>query len=1786
MKKNTTISRKIRIYLTFIMIIFFIIMTLAVYSKFTKETQWWFDKACENKVISLSNHIEELVRYEDSSSIGNILKLEVEETKELSYLQYNYGIDHEKELKYGIKDEKKITEHVVDIEINNKKIGTLKAYFDKSIVIKKENQFLFMIIVGCTIFLIIFLILVKKIFKSILTNPVSALSKSITKVAQGDISVKVNYKSNDEIGELTNSFQEMMNSLREKDEFTSQMLDSTQAGVTLINAETHKIEYVNPLAEEMIGLDKEEIIGNLCHKFICPSQEGECPISDKGLTVYSSENKLLTADGTEKSILKTVKPIEICNRNMLIETFIDISELKQLQNQIKSNEKKYRNMFQNSSAAIIMTNEMGKIVSLNDRIQDWLGYDKEDFIGMSVLQLPFISKNSRKEIIEEHKKRAAGKEKSVYELEFFAKNGSKHIGKILVNVLKNEIGKTTGEIITILDITEKKRTEVYITKQENRFRSMFNSVSDAIYLMNKDKIIDCNSSAVKLYGMSSKQEFLNTELKDLFPVTQPDGSNSFDKSVEALKKTIKEGSTSLEWVIKTKSGKEITTELTATLIETDDEKFTHVSLKDISKRKQAESKLSERMKEIKALYKLSRIANRKDLKLNEFYHEVVYLIQETWQDPEHIAAKITINDQQISTDNWKATDWIQQADIRVDDELVGKIEVANVKEHSKNEDPPILDEERVLLSDIADRIGKIIERTIVEEKMSTLSRSIEASPVSIVITDNKGIIEYVNPKFTEVSGYTFEEVLGYNPRILKTGKQSSEFYKKLWDTITSGKQWSGEFCNKNKKGKIFWESASISPISNKSGEITHFVAVKEDITKRKEDEKLIEESHNEIKRHSWLVGGLKQLSDRMPGDLKTAKLSKAIVTFLAKYLNAQIGALYLIDEKQENLNLFGTYAYPKSDGISFKLGEGLIGEVAIEKEMLILNDVPDDYISVNSALGGTVPKHLIVSPFIYDDNVVGVIELASLSEFSKNELDFINESMKDIAVAINASQAREKVKDLLEKTIHQAEELQSKQDELRESNLELEEQAEELKVSSEKLKFQQEELQATNEELEEKTESLERQSKEIKDKNKRIEKARKEIEKKAEDLTIASKYKSEFLANMSHELRTPLNSLLILSKNLAENKKENLDNKQVESAEIIYNSGNDLLNLINEILDLSKVEAGKMTTNIEAIDIEDIRAGVNRNFVHQTKKKGLDLLFEISEDIPETINTDRQRVDQIIKNLISNALKFTEKGSITVGFQRPDKDVDLSFSGLNPMKAIAISITDTGIGIPQDKQTAIFEAFQQADGTTSRKFGGTGLGLSISKELSRLLGGELQLKSQEGKGSTFICYLPENAERKSKPDELPERRKTKDRRKKPVASIADVKKRIKRKVKSIEDDRNDISKEDKILLVIEDDLNFAKTLKSECQEKDFKFLHATEGETGLELASNFKPDGIILDIGLPGMSGWEVLDELKEKQDTRHIPVHVMSALDKTIDAFQKGAVSFLTKPVNNDQLNSAFKMIGEFNDNEKKRLLIIEDNDILRKSVIQLLKEDNLEIDDVAEGKAVIAKLHKNKYDCIILDLSLPDISGFDLLNKLDKDDIIKSLPPIIIYTGTDITEEEEFELRKYAKSIIIKGVKSEERLIDETALFLHQVVSDMPVNKQKIIAKLHNSDTIFGDKKILIVDDDMRNVFAVSAALEEKNMKITSAANGKKALEILEEDQNFDLILMDIMMPVMDGYETMGHIRKNSKMNDIPIIALTAKAMKGDKEKCIKAGANDYLTKPLNVDRLLSSMRVWLHK
>lgn len=983
----------------------------------------------------------------------------------------------------------------------------------------------------------------------------------------------------------------------------------------------------------------------------------------------------------------------------------------------------------------------------------------------------------------------------------------------------------------------------------------------------------------------------------------------------------------------------------------------------------------------------------------------------------------------------------------------------------------------------------------------------------------------------------------------------------------------------------------------------------------------LREMSSKNERQNWIKTGVNGLNDKTRGDLEIQELAKNIVTFLSKYLDAPIGALYLPNDDATAFNLAASYAFTHRKGFqnSVKPGEGLIGQAAVEKELISLLDVPEDYIRIGSALGNQVPRNIIALPFVFDGDLYGLIELGSFKEFTDIQIEFLQTISENVAIALNTANARKQMKLLLAKTQdqanelqHQQEELQVKNEELREqtealqksekelqtqqeelrvSNEELEEQAKALKHSEQELQAQQEELRVINEELEEKTKSLEIQKSEIVKKNEDLEEAHNQIKNKAKELEITSKYKSEFLANMSHELRTPLNSLLILSQDLANNANDHLSEDEIESAEIINKSGHDLLNLINEILDLSKIESGKMLMNFEAVNLADLIDKSRRNFKRLIEEKGLTFNIEISEKLPKKITTDSQRLDQIIKNLLSNSTKFTSEGEITLSCSMNVNGVDLSRSGLDPKKAIVISVKDTGIGIPKEKQREIFEAFQQADGSTSRKFGGTGLGLSISKELARLLGGELQLESEPGNGATFSLYLP--LEKVNGQDNPGNNGNMKQEAlvqtfhvNEPVAQIADkAEHKTPTNIQSIPDDRHQLESDKSTILIVEDDLVFAKTLYKQCKQNGFNCLATSTGEEGLALAEEFDPNAIILDIKLPGIDGYTVLERLKSNAATRHIPVHMMSSYDETMDVYKMGAIGYLSKPVSAEQLSQTFGKLEDYINKDIKNLLLVEDDSENRRSIKKLIGENDVHISEAETGTKAIELLKSGHFDCMILDLGLPDMSGFELLDLMEKENL-DDIPPVIVHTGRDLSQEENAKLQQYTNSIIIKGAKSEERLLDETALFLHRVVADMPKIQQKIIKNLHNKEEFFKDKNILIVDDDMRNVFALSKILEAKGMKISKAVNGQMALDLVGKNGGFDLVLMDIMMPVMDGYEAMRKIREDSKLRNLPIIALTAKAMKNDREKCIEAGASDYLTKPVNVEQLLSLMRVWLYK
>jgi CheY-like chemotaxis protein/signal transduction histidine kinase/CHASE3 domain sensor protein len=939
----------------------------------------------------------------------------------------------------------------------------------------------------------------------------------------------------------------------------------------------------------------------------------------------------------------------------------------------------------------------------------------------------------------------------------------------------------------------------------------------------------------------------------------------------------------------------------------------------------------------------------------------------------------------------------------------------------------------------------------------------------------------------------------------------------------------------------------------------------------------LKKAETEAANKNWNLTGTGELIRSIQGNKGVPELSQIIINRLASYLHASLGAIYVTEEGATTLKLTAAYATDKrNEPLFITSGEGLAGQAAAEKKKLLLQDIPDEYFKLNTSFGEVKPRMVLAVPFMFENNVIGVIELGTIHPFSETQLQYLDFVVDSIAIALVSAKSREKTNELLEETQRQGEELEIQQEELRQANEELMAKTESLEHSTAELKSQQDELYLTNQELEEKAVLLAQQKE-------KLEFAKSEIENKAGEIEVTSRYKSEFLANMSHELRTPLNSVLILAQLLSENKNGTLGKKELEFARNIHNSGADLLNLINEILDLSKIEAGKLQLDITEFTFDSIIRDLQAIFSEVAKSKSIDFTITYNANVlPPGMASDLQRVEQILKNLLSNAFKFTPKGGrISVIMDRPDPGIVFRSKGLFQKSIVAFSVTDTGVGIPEDKREIIFEAFQQADGSTKRKYGGTGLGLSISRELAHALGGEIRLESTEGRGSTFTLYLPLQFDAafissSDKKVEVKETALSDERHMIADATFYET---------DIADDRNSINERDRIILIIEDDASFAQVLLDLVRERQYKGIVAHHGSTGLSYARHYKPDAIFLDIKLPVMDGTEVLKCLKHDPELRHIPVQIISAYDKRKEGLEMGAFNFIQKPVTTTALKSAFEKIESFASKALKKLLIIEDNEQQNNAIRELIGNGDIKSYSAFSGREAFEAMRKETFDCIIIDLGLPDMSGFDLLEQIKADEALNSIP-VIVYTGRDLKKEDTLRLNKLANTVVLKTVDSQERLLDETILFLHRVESRLPKEKQKMIRTLHKTDDILRDKKVLLVDDDMRNIYSLSNALEDEGIICLTAENGVAALEMLTGNPSIDLVLMDIMMPGMDGYEATQEIRKIEEFQKLPIIALTAKAMKGDKEKCLAAGMSDYISKPVNIQQLLSLMRVWLYR
>jgi signal transduction histidine kinase/DNA-binding response OmpR family regulator/CHASE3 domain sensor protein len=929
---------------------------------------------------------------------------------------------------------------------------------------------------------------------------------------------------------------------------------------------------------------------------------------------------------------------------------------------------------------------------------------------------------------------------------------------------------------------------------------------------------------------------------------------------------------------------------------------------------------------------------------------------------------------------------------------------------------------------------------------------------------------------------------------------------------------------------------------------------------------LIRRSSQARARQQWLQAGQVGLSEAMMGDKTVEELSDAILRFLSQYLGFQAGALF----KGENGHFYRAAALgipaDADTPLRFDIKEGLLGKVAAEGAPTIVRDVPDGYLTIGSALGHDNPRHLVLAPTHADNVVNAVIELGFLHAVDDRVLELLDQVSTSIGVSLRSARYRTQLQNVLEETQRQAEELQVQSEELRVSNEELEEQGRALKESQTRLEQQQAELEQTNSQLEEQAQTLESQRDEL-------ERTGAAVQLKARELAQASQYKSDFLANMSHELRTPLNSLLILSKLLGDNPTGNLSAEQIKFAQTIESSGNDLLTLINDILDLSKIEAGHIEVRPESLPLQRLTGDLRSLFQPVADERKLGFEIKIADDVPTQLETDRQRLEQVLKNLLSNAFKFTQAGKVTLNVTTVGDD------------QIAFAVTDTGIGIAPEQRDSIFEAFRQADGTISRKYGGTGLGLSISRELSRLLGGKIALDSTPGVGSTFTVTIPHTYD-PARVDPRPEPSAPPA----PAPVSAPVRARPAAPItRTIEDDRDHLANGRRVLLVIEDDDKFAGIVRDLSRELGFQCLVAGTAEDALKLARQFKPSAVVLDVGLPDESGLMVLDRLKRDDATRHIPIHVISGADHSQTALSLGAIGYMVKPVKRDDLAQVLSNLLSKLTSTVRRVLIVEDDDVQRDAVGKLLSSGEVETVGVGTAAECLEALQTQTFDCMVLDLSLPDASGFSLLETLSQDGD-HAFPPVIVYTGHDLSADDEQRLRRYSSSIIIKGAKSPERLLDEVSLFLHQVVSELPPEQQKMIQKARNRDAVLEGRRVLIVEDDIRNVYSLTNVLEPRGAVVEIARNGQEAIEALARSAErdpanaIDLVLMDVMMPVMDGLTATRQIREDARWAKLPILMLTAKAMPDDQARCIAAGASDYMAKPIDVDKLLSLVRVWM--
>jgi PAS domain S-box-containing protein len=1412
---------------------------------------------------------------------------------------------------------------------------------------------------------------------------------------------------------------------------------------------------------------------------------------------------------------------------------------------------KFRRMatvIQDSNDAITFQDLDGNILAWNRGAEQIYGYSQAEALSMNIVDT--VPKEYQQEAREFLSSLKRGELVPTLETKRKTKDG-RIVDVWLTNTkLTDDKGNLTGIATTERDITEQTKT----LEKFRRMATVIQDSNDAITFQDLDgNILAWNRGAEQIYGYS-EAEALKMSIVDTVP-------KEYQAEAREFLSSLKRGELvpTLETKRKTKDGRIVDVWLTNTKLTDDKGNLTGIAT--------TERDISERMG---ALEKFRRMAT-----VIQDSNDAI-----TFQDLEgnilawNKAAEIIYGYSQAEALSMNIVDTVPK---EYQEEARGFLAslkrgelLPNLETKRKHKDGRIIDvwltntkltDEKGRLTGIATTERDISERMGALEKFRRMATVIQDSNDAITFQDLEGNILAWNLGAEIMYGYSEAEALSKN--IVDTvPKEYQEEARGFLASLKRGELLPNlETKRKHKNGRIIDVWLTNTKLTDDKGKLTGIATTERDITERKHAEASIREKARELE---FLREGQITLSDKMRGEQDVSRLGQSVLSHLAPFLNAQMGAFYCLTEEQTLKRVSG-YAYSKIEDKErmIALGEGLVGQAALGTGPILLENIPSNYFGkIGSDLGNAAPRSLLLAPVFYEGKVNGVIELASFVNFSEHQKTFLEHVSENIGIAINTSISRKKQEELLKKSQGLTDQLQTQQAELKATNDELEDQARALQDSQIELKSQQAELEQTNEQLEAQRDILN-------ENNEALNKAQKLLEERSDEVQRASQYKSEFLANMSHELRTPLNSSLILAKLLADNSGGNLTQEQIKYAHSISSAGNDLLSIINDILDLSKVEAGKLEIRPESVFLPSVLDTLERTFEPLGKEKKLKFQIKIDAGVAETMYTDRQRLEQILKNLLSNAFKFTEKGQVTLHVSRCADG------------RLSLAVVDTGIGVAKAQQEVIFEAFRQADGTTNRKYGGTGLGLSISRDLARLLGGSVEVESTPGVGSCFTLLLPETYDESRVAAPSP-KAYTSSSSDAPVTTP-----RVERiKAVPFVDDRNTLGAPDRTLLVIEDEPKFAQILYELAHEHHYKCVVAQDAEEGLALAQSLLPDAIMLDMMLPDHSGLSVLDQLKEDPKTRHIPVHIASAHDYMEKALQMGAIGYILKPALREALKAIFAKFEAKFAQKTKRVLIVEDDQLQRESMVKLISNTDIEITAVALAAEALEALKTTAFDCMVIDLKLPDLSGEQLLKKMTEQKELASFPPVIVYTGRSLSRDEEDALRKYSRSIIIKGAKSPERLLDEISLFLHSVESKLSPERRQMLNTMRGREDVFEGRKILVVDDDIRNIFALTAALEQKGACIETARNGKEALAKLQEDPRMDLVLMDIMMPEMDGYEATREIRKQKRFSRLPIIAVTAKATKNDQVLCMEAGANDYLSKPIDLHQLFSVIRVWAPK